>query len=145
MNILDLASMSVLLGYIIPPVLFIITKNIIHLKAFIGLLATSVISESLKYNFIKNLSPRPFGATDCNLFCNDGNQAGRPGMPSSHSSEAAFIVGYYYQLIDNRYIRVSLVIYAASIMLSRYLKSCHSIPQIIVGALLGIFLHLFFI
>lgn len=26
------------------------------------------------------------------------------------------------------------------IMLSRYLKSCHSIPQIIVGALLGIFL-----
>lgn len=140
MNILDLASMSVLLGYIIPPILFAATKNVIHLKAFIGLLATSVISESLKYNFIKNLSPRPFGATDCNLFCNDGNQAGRPGMPSSHSAEAAFIVGYYYQLIDNKYVRLSLLFYAASIMLSRYLKSCHSIPQIIVGALLGLFL-----
>lgn len=140
MNILDLASMSILLAYIIPPILFAATKNMIHLKAFIGLLATSVISESLKYNFIKNLSPRPFGATDCNLFCNDGNQAGRPGMPSSHSAEAAFIVGYYSQLIDNKYIRLSLLFYAASIMLSRYLKSCHSIPQIIVGALLGLFL-----
>jgi membrane-associated phospholipid phosphatase len=140
MNTLDLASMSILLAYIIPPILFIYTKNTIHLKAFIGLLGTSTISESIKYNLIKDKSPRPFGATNCNLFCNDGNQAGRPGMPSSHSAEAAFILGYYSQMTNNKYIRLSLLFYAASIMLSRYLKNCHSIPQIVVGTLLGLFL-----
>jgi membrane-associated phospholipid phosphatase len=140
MNILDLASISILLAYIIPPILFAATKNVIHLKAFIGLLATSVISESIKYNLIGEKSPRPFGATNCNLLCNDGNQAGRPGMPSSHSAEAAFILGYYFQVTNNKYIRLSLLFYAASIMLSRYLKKCHSIPQIVVGTILGLFL-----
>ena len=140
MNVLDLISMSVISAYIIPPVLFAINKNMIHIKAFIGVVATSIISETIKYNLIGNLSPRPFGATDCNLLCNDGNQAGKPGMPSSHSAEAAFILGYYSQVTNNKYIRLSLVIYAAAIMLSRYLKKCHSIPQIIVGTALGLFL-----
>ena len=140
MNILNLTSMSVLLGYIILPVLYIITKNMIHLKAFIGLFVTSIISETIKYNLIGDLSPRPFGATDCNLLCNDGNQAGKPGMPSSHSAEVAFILGYYSQITDNKYIRLSLLFYAAAVMLSRYLKNCHSIPQIMVGTVLGLFI-----
>jgi membrane-associated phospholipid phosphatase len=132
--------MSVLLGYIILPILFVITKNMIHLKAFIGLFGTSIISETIKYNLIGDLSPRPFGATDCNLLCNDGNQAGKPGMPSSHSAEVAFILGYYSQITDNKYIRLSLLFYAAAVMLSRYLKNCHSIPQIMVGTVLGLFI-----
>ena len=140
MNILNLTSMSVLLGYIILPILFVITKNMIHLKAFIGLFGTSIISETIKYNLIGDLSPRPFGATDCNLLCNDGNQAGKPGMPSSHSAEVAFILGYYSQITDNKYIRLSLLFYAAAVMLSRYLKNCHSIPQIMVGTVLGLFI-----
>ena len=140
MNILNLTSMSVLLGYIILPVLFVITKNMIHIKAFIGLFGTSIISETIKYNLIGDLSPRPFGATDCNLLCNDGNQAGKPGMPSSHSAEVAFILGYYSQITDNKYIRLSLLFYAAAVMLSRYLKNCHSIPQIMVGTVLGLFI-----
>ena len=140
MNILNLTSMSVLLGYIILPILFVITKNMIHIKAFIGLVGISIISETIKYNLIGDLSPRPFGATDCNLLCNDGNQAGKPGMPSSHSAEVAFILGYYSQITDNKYIRLSLLFYAAAVMLSRYLKNCHSIPQIMVGTVLGLFI-----
>jgi len=132
--------MSVGLLYVIPPVLYVITKNVIHIKAFLGVIGTTFISETLKYFFIGQLSPRPEGAKDCNLLCNDGNQAGRPGMPSSHSAEAAFILGFYYQYYDNRYIRLFLVIYTASVMLSRYLKKCHTINQVFVGAFLGLLL-----
>jgi membrane-associated phospholipid phosphatase len=138
MNILNLISMSVGLLYVIPPVLYAITKNVIHIKAFLGLIGTTVISETLKYFFIGNLSPRPDGAKDCNLLCNDGNQAGRPGMPSSHSAEAAFILGFYYQQYKNKYIRLGLVIYTALVMLSRYLKKCHTLNQVFVGAFLGL-------
>jgi membrane-associated phospholipid phosphatase len=132
--------MSVVLLYVIPPILYVITKNVIHVKAFLGLIGTTFISETLKYFFIGKLSPRPEGAKDCNLLCNDGNQSGRPGMPSSHSAEAAFILGFYYQQYDNRYIRLSLVIYTALVMLSRYLKKCHTINQVFVGAFLGLLL-----
>ena len=138
MNIADLISASILLLYIIPPILYIITNNVIHIKAFLGVIGTTLISETLKYFFIGTLSPRPEGAKDCNLLCNDGNQAGRPGMPSSHSAEAAFILGFYYQQYDNIYIRLFLVIYTGLIMLSRYLKKCHTINQICVGAFLGL-------
>ena len=140
MNILNLISMSVGLLYVIPPVLYAITKNVIHIKAFLGVIGTTFISETLKYFFIRDLSTRPKGAKDCNLLCNDGNQAGRPGMPSSHSAEAAFILGFYYQQYDNRYIRLGLVIYTALVMLSRYLKKCHTINQVFVGAFLGLLL-----
>ena len=140
MNILNLISMSVLLLYIIPVILYLITNNIIHFKAFLGVIGTTFISETLKYFFIGKLSPRPEGAKDCNLLCNDGNQSGRPGMPSSHSAEAAFILGFYYQQYDNRYIRLGLVIYTALVMLSRYLKKCHTINQVFVGAFLGLLL-----
>jgi membrane-associated phospholipid phosphatase len=138
MNIMNLISMSVALFYIIPPVLYVITKNVIHIKAFLGVIGTTFISETLKYFFIGDLSPRPEGAKDCNLLCNDGNQAGQPGMPSSHSAEVAFILGFYYQHYKNKYIRLFLVIYAALVMLSRYLKKCHTISQVFVGAFLGL-------
>jgi membrane-associated phospholipid phosphatase len=140
MNILNLISISVALLYVIPPILYVITKNVIHIKAFLGVIGTTFISEILKYFFIGKLSPRPEGAKDCNLLCNDGNQSGRPGMPSSHSAEAAFILGFYYQQYDNRYIRLGLVIYTSLVMLSRYLKKCHTINQVFVGAFLGLLL-----
>jgi membrane-associated phospholipid phosphatase len=72
------------------------------------------------------------------LLCNDGDQSGRPGMPSSHSAEAAFFSAYYFELTDNMYIKVLLIIYALSIMISRYLKKCHNFNQIAVGAILGV-------
>lgn len=140
MDILDLISASVLLLYIIPPVLYIITKNVIHINAFLGVIGTTFISEILKYFFIGDLSPRPEYAKNCNLLCNDGNQAGRPGMPSSHSAEVAFILGFYYQQYKNKYIRLILVIYTGLVMLSRYLKKCHTINQVFAGAFLGLLL-----
>jgi membrane-associated phospholipid phosphatase len=143
MNIPDLLSKSIILLYVIPLVLYAITENTIHFKGFLGLAGTIIITETIKYFLIGKSNPRPEGARDCNLLCNDGDQSGKPGMPSTHSSSVAFLSGFYYQQTDNKYIRGALVIYAGLVMWSRYLKKCHSISQILVGALLGVSLNWF--
>ncbi len=143
MNVPDMLSISVVFIYIIPFTLYIFTGNYIHLKAFLGVIGTTIISESLKFFFIGETSPRPKGAKDCNLLCNDGNQSGKPGMPSSHSASTAFFTGFYLQQTDNKFIRGILLIYTGLVMLSRYLKSCHTISQILVGAILGVSLSWF--
>lgn len=134
----DCISMSVGILVIIPLVLYAYTGNSVHIKALFGLLGTTGLSEGLKYNVIRNLSPRPKGARNCNLFCNDGNQAGRPGMPSSHSAEVAFFASFYGQYTTNNYLRAGLLLYASLVMLSRYTKRCHSLSQITVGTLIGL-------
>ena len=92
----------------------------------------------IKYFIVGAASPRPKGATNCNFLCNDGDQSGRPGMPSGHSSEVAFFSGFYYQQTTNPFIRGLLVTYAGLVMMSRYIKRCHTINQIAAGALLGL-------
>jgi membrane-associated phospholipid phosphatase len=138
MNGIDLVSNSVIVLYIIPFFLYIFTGNYIHFKAFLGTAGTTIISEAIKYFIVGKASPRPQGAKNCNFLCNDGNQSGEPGMPSGHSSEVAFFSGFYYQQTTNPIIRGLLVIYAGLVMLSRYIKRCHTINQIVAGALLGL-------
>jgi acid phosphatase family membrane protein YuiD len=138
MNTQDIISSSVIVLYIIPISLYYISGNIIHLKAFIGTAATPFISEFIKLFIIKDKSPRPIGARNCNVLCNDGNQSGQPGMPSSHSAQVAFFTGFYYQNTNNITLRICLIIYSGLVMVSRYIKRCHTINQIVTGAFLGV-------
>lgn len=142
MNISDYISLSIGLIYIIPVILYIQSGAWINIKAFIGIIGTTIISESLKYFFIGNISPRPKGAKDCDLLCKNGNQEGKPGMPSSHSAEVAFFSVFYFQQTTNPIIQIILIIYSGIMMLSRYVKRCHTINQIVVGAVLGTSLSL---
>lgn len=143
-NLMNTISMSTGLLYVIPVILYYVTGNIIHFKAFLGVTGTTIISETIKYFFIGKASPRPQGARDCNMLCNDGNQSGRPGMPSSHSASVVFFYGFYAQQpFTNPVISNILLGYALLVMLSRYIKLCHSLSQIIVGATLGLGLSWF--
>lgn len=142
--ILNWISFSVIFLYIIPIVLFVYTWNVMHLKAFVGMALTAWLSESLKWYVIKDASTRPKGAKDCNLLCNDGNQEGQPGMPSSHSAQVAFFTGFYFFQTNNPLIRGLLIGYELLVMISRYLKRCHTIEQIGGGTLFGLTLSLLF-
>ena len=133
----DLISLSAAALYAIPVIGFFIDQPFIHIKAFLGLFATTGIGEFIKHYLIKEASPRPKGAKDCNLWCNDGVQEGRPGMPSGHSSQVTFFASFYYGQTKNEWIRAALVVYALLVMVSRYEKRCHTVPQIAAGALLG--------
>lgn len=138
MNLANILSSSVILLYVVPFVLYLYTGNNIHFRAFLGASTTTIVSEGIKYLFIGNKSPRPKGAKDCDLLCNDGNQEGRPGMPSSHSALVAYFSGFYYQQTNNIFVRFILVSYAGLVMMSRYVKKCHTINQIIAGTILGL-------
>lgn len=131
-------SNSVILIYIIPFILYIITGNIIHFNAFLGVAGTTILTESIKYFFIGKSNPRPNGAKNCNLLCNDGDQSGQPGMPSLHSSSVAFFSGFYFQQTDNNLIKALLIIYAGAVMFSRYIVKCHTTSQILVGGTIGL-------
>jgi len=137
MAFFDLISMSVGILYFIPLIFYIITKNPVHLKAFVGAGSTTIISETLK-KLIGKISPRPYGAKNCNLQCDDGNQSGQPGMPSSHSATVAFFSAFYFQETNNIFVKAALIGYAGLVMTSRYVKRCHSIPQIVGGTILGV-------
>jgi membrane-associated phospholipid phosphatase len=135
--LLDILSFSVIFSYIIPFVLYIKTSSIIHIKALLYLIGLVSISEYSKFNIIRSKSVRPYGASNCNMLCNDGNQSGQPGMPSSHSLVATFFSCYYLQFTTNPILKIILYIYPILIMLSRYLKRCHTIYQIGTGSFIG--------
>ena len=124
--------------FIIPVILYLVNPTNIHIKGFIGTIFSPFIAEILKKYVTKTDSPRPPGATDCNFMCNDGNQSGQPGMPSGHSATSVFFTAYYFQYTKNNYLRLAMIIYTALVMLSRYLKRCHTINQRVGGSLLGI-------
>ncbi len=105
-----------------------------------GMIFTVMSSEFIKLNIIKNYSPRPQNAKNCNLFCNDGDQSNKPGMPSSHMALTSYAVAYFINKYElSKYIKFALFFYVISMALARYFKYCHTIGQIIVGTLYGSF------
>lgn len=138
-SIADLLSMSIGLFYVLPFIAYLITEKYDHLRIWGGFVGVTLLSEAIKHFLIGDAGPRPAGARDCNFWCNNGDQSGRPGMPSSHSAEAMFLAMSYgtgYGGIP-RWTRISVWIYAIAVMAARWYKRCHSIAQIGAGALLG--------
>lgn len=129
-------SVSVVGLYGITIFLFLQTYDVFHLIAFLGLLLVRTLSESLKTQCKGSTCPRPFGATNCNTFCSDGNQEGRPGMPSTHAAFVTFFVTYYAPVLSAP-LRALATLYAAAVIYSRYAKKCHSAIQLASGTVLG--------
>ena len=141
MNISDILSISTSSLFIIPLILYLITNKSYHILAFVGVLASQVISMTLRRIIIKEYSPRPHGAMNCDVMGTNGNRSGKPGLPSSHVTVVVFFTLFYLPYITNPILRAMLILYAISIMVSRYDKKCHSVSQIITGALLGLGIH----
>ena len=129
-------SVSVIGLYGITLLLFLRTYDVFHLIAFMGLLLVRTLSEGLKIHCKGTTCPRPLGAKDCNTFCSDGNQEGRPGMPSTHAAFVTFFVTYYMPFMSTP-LRALATLYAAAVIYSRYAKKCHSVIQLASGSVLG--------
>jgi membrane-associated phospholipid phosphatase len=136
-------SFSIIFLYLVPVFLYLKTNELSQLKGLFGMIGTVLFTESIKHLVIKKGSPRPTGANNCNLWGNDGNQEGKPGMPSGHSSQVSFFASYYFQKTNNIWIRSFLVLYAILVMISRYTKKCHTIYQIVTGSTIGILSSIF--
>ncbi len=138
-------SFSIIFLYYVPILLYLKTNELSQLKALIGMIATVTFTEFIKHFIVKDKSPRPNGAKDCNLWADNGNQEGKPGMPSGHSSKVSFFASYYFQKTENIWIRSFLVFYAILVMISRLTKKCHTIYQVLTGSTIGILSSIFFV
>lgn len=149
----NVISLSVIGLYALPCFLALVTHNLRELFPLFGMLLTVGLNETLKYAVIGERSPRPAGAQDCNVWVSDGPQAGRPGMPSGHAAHVSFVLGYYLQRIADAsslspmtrsLLAAALLLYALLVMLSRYTKCCHTVPQLLAGSALGLLMSVAF-
>ena len=132
----DMLSVSVVGLYGISLFLFLMTYDVFHLIAFLGLFLIRITSEGLKPLCKGTLCDRPHGAHDCNTFCSNGDQTGKPGMPSTHAAFVTFFITYYAPFLTGPF-RALATVYAAAVIYSRYAKKCHSISQLASGSVLG--------
>jgi membrane-associated phospholipid phosphatase len=97
---------------------------------------------AIKYYIIGDASPRPIEAYDCDMFCNNGPQGGKPGMPSTHMAVAsAFSILYLPKPLSisiTQPIAFYFLILVGAMASARYYKKCHTIEQIVAGTLFGI-------
>ena len=140
---------------------FLIYKNIFSLIMLIAILVNIIINLILKNNIMKWAETHsysdpqskkhkhyiPIFGSLCRPIdkrCNKIDKIGY-GTPSNHSQISSFIAAFYYFYYKDTedYSNISIIIllgFAITIMTTRYTSKMHSIPQIILGSLLGIFL-----
>jgi membrane-associated phospholipid phosphatase len=115
----------------------------------IGLLAIEVFIQGLKTGvksvFGENsITSRPKGAKDCGAFIDCTNEKdGSMGMPSGHSMSISFFITFLIltSYSKKRYINYILgILLAILVMSQRWWVGCHSLLQIIIGGVIGIFL-----
>lgn len=122
--------------------------SLYNLNVYSSLLFIIIVLKTVIIAPIKNLfkshsiGKRPKGALNCNMF-NCGGYAHSGGMPSGHMVLLGILSSIVYNIykinnnINSIYIYLIIVVTTG---LSRYYLNCHTIPQVILGYVLGIIL-----
>lgn len=82
-------------------------------------------------------SRRPVGAQDCDLWCVGGPVDGAPGFPSGHMMTATLLVTGLWLITRSPVVVWVGVPWVLVMAWARWAKHCHSIVQIVGGAVLG--------
>lgn len=123
----ELVSSTVIMCYVYPAFMYLMTGQIAHLKALIGLLLVTVVVSVLKLHLAE---PRPLTA-GCSL------SGEKYGFPSGHVSAVTTFTLLY---------RVNWLLSSAWILLvgwSRVNKNCHTPRQVAGGFVTGLITGLF--
>tara|TARA_R110001592_G_scaffold282652_2_gene550435 strand:+ start:80 stop:619 length:540 start_codon:yes stop_codon:yes gene_type:complete len=108
-----------------------------------------IIKSSFGEKIFGILGKRPIGAKNCGYFSNSKNSISKSyGMPSGHSQNAVFFSTFVIMnMLDSdialhqKTFGISLFIcLSLGIMYSRVYLNCHTIPQVVVGGLIGFLL-----
>jgi len=133
-----------LIGIIAAPIImFFVKRDIRFLYVVLFGLSTNMIHHIIKnysLNYDYEFTKRPKGATNCNLWSNNGNVEGKPGFPSGHvTSLTSFFTSIYLLFPEYQEITLPIgAVYTVFMAYSRMYKRCHTLLQTIAGASLGI-------
>ena len=109
----------------------------------------TIIQSQFGDNIFGILGKRPIGAKNCGYFSNSKNSISKSyGMPSGHSQNAVFFSTFVIMnmldtdiALHQKTFGISLFIcLSLGIMYSRVYLNCHTIPQVVVGGLIGFLL-----
>jgi len=148
MQFWDIFSVT-LIGVIMYPIIqFILTYNPVYLLLLAGIIMTDLSTKLFKWQWQNSTwesLKRPADARDCDILCRDGRQGGAAGMPSGHMAVLTFALVFIYmtqihhtELMTLRPVFITFsTVYLMLMGYARYVKNCHTAPQIIVGVIWG--------
>jgi len=139
----DAVSLSFLLAFIIPIIMFIKGSDFWWLKLLAYLVITNIGVEGLKM-ICGTQCPRPTLANNCNAFCRGGAVGGEPGFPSGHMTTSTMFVVIMWLRFGNNYILLAGVPWLLIMAWSRMIKQCHTWQQICAGMFTGLLFALLF-
>lgn len=127
-----------LVGFIIYPFICLIDSfSWWNVKYVLGLLLVVGFIKLAHSLPAQGMLARPKGACNCGITNGGGSYEHRSGMPSGHVMTTTYILCMIAIKSNNLYTSVVSVALIISMMVSRVVKKCHTIPQVIAGALLG--------
>jgi membrane-associated phospholipid phosphatase len=145
----DAISLSLIPLIAAPIGIYIRTKNPAYIPVIMSIVITEIIiSFSRQLPVIHPVMLRPTGAKNCNIFNSGGSYDGQIGMPSGHmmlTTCLTFSMLFLYARTKN--LKTLIVLkpiagasatgYVILMGVSRLMRGCHNIPQVIMGGLLG--------
>lgn len=150
-NIINLAVVSPVIIYFAPLLGFLINQEPVNLYFFASSLLFGEVGNRLLKNTTKLLGPdfQPFQRPNpplggCSVFY-DPVSSGSWGMPSGHA-QIAFMAGVFwvlyifdnYKLTTSRVFSIIVLLFMSLfISLSRVMIGCHTIPQVVIGGIIG--------
>jgi membrane-associated phospholipid phosphatase len=133
------------------------TKNLYILSIVALLFAKQIPEKLVKYSirgdFGDELNQRPYDAKNCNMINEGGRAVDRPGFPSGHSTVAYILLTIaVYEWIQQQkglhgtppILIFILLFFALAVPFARVQSHCHTIQQVLGGAILGIVIGLIF-
>lgn len=155
LKVLDYISVSNLCIVAYPFIDYLLTGSSMSAVLAIAITICHIVTVALKFitskYFVHPMFLRPAHARNCDYMCRNGLVGGKPGFPSGHMSStlAFFTVILLYKfhygsrsIRSNDVITVACIAGAYSLVMgyARHLKGCHTMTQIVVGSVLGIFI-----
>jgi membrane-associated phospholipid phosphatase len=141
MNVANAVSMTSMVGVALPLALWVWAADSRYLALSVTVILAAVGVEWLKHVVIwagaGAWSRRPVGARDCDLWCVGGPVGGAPGFPSGHMTTATLLVTGLWLITRSPVVMLVGVPWTLAMAWARWVKRCHSVVQIVGGALVG--------
>lgn len=142
----DAVSLSFLSGFAGPVVAWAATGDPWWLWLLAGLFGANATvaaaKEATRWAGVRSgLLVRPVEARGCDAFCVAGASGGAPGFPSGHMTTVAMVVAGAWLGLKSDGLRLLVVLlgvpWIAAMAWARWAKRCHTVLQIMAGALWG--------
>jgi len=136
-TIYDIVSLSIIPIMLYP--FFIDRDTYLQVGAIVAILLHFLI-KMVTGSICPNICKRPDGARDCGLLNNGGLVDTQSGFPSGHVTSISYLFTYLL-LKKKHYDTFDILLYilpSFAMGISRYMRGCHTIIQIVAGYLLGV-------